>query len=190
MPFLKYVPEIFLKDKNTTIHRKINQYTNWNIIMIMINYILNNYFEINNSLISKFIALNSLQIFLMYHIIVLYDCRILFDIVDNSKPFILKIGRYNDIMIYTEYFIINILIHIMPVYFYYGYIFNTLPCGVDINMCLYTVLFKFMWALNIFGNFDVMSIYLPSCNICSIKIFNTALIFDYVSNYIIQNMSK
>ena len=48
--------------KINVIKRKINQYTNWNIYIMFVHYILINVFGINNLLISKFIANNSLII--------------------------------------------------------------------------------------------------------------------------------
>jgi len=73
--------------KIDVLRRKINQYTNWNIYIIFLNYILINYFNINNLMISKFIANNSLNIFILFHTFIIYDSRILFQTLDNS-PFI------------------------------------------------------------------------------------------------------
>lgn len=173
MPMTKYLPRLFLRTHNKTLERKLNQYTNWNLFMIGCQYILHRYFQIDNVYLSKFLALNSLEIFLIYHGFVIYDSRILFDILDNGKPFLLNIGAYHNFMIKLEYFIINFLIHILPAYAYKDYI---LQSG---DMNIHTILFKFMWALNVFGNFDVISIYLPSFNLCSVKLFNMILIFDY-----------
>ena len=178
MSFMKHLP-CFLIKENKTIQRKFNQYTNWNIFMICAHYIMYHYYDIHSSYLSKFIAINSLQIFLLYHGFVIYDSRILFDILDNSKPFLLNIGRNHNIMIRIEYIIINFFIHILPIISYWKYLFEPLPCYCMMNMSVYTILFKFMWALNIFGNFEVISIYLPSLKICSIKLFNMIVIFDY-----------
>ena len=46
--------------KIDVLRRKINQYTNWNIYLILLNYLLINYADINNLLISKFIANNQI----------------------------------------------------------------------------------------------------------------------------------
>ena len=43
----------------------------------------------------------------------------------------------------------------------------------------YTLFFKFMWALNIIEGFNVSSIYVPSLDICNIKIINLIVIMDY-----------
>ena len=58
---------------NDIIRRKINQYTNWNIYSIFLNHILINYFNINNLMISKFIANNSLNIFILFHAFIIYQ---------------------------------------------------------------------------------------------------------------------
>jgi len=173
MPCTKYIPRLLMRTANKTLERKLNQYTNWNLVMIGCHHVLYKYFNIDNVYISRFLALNSLQIFLIYHAFVIYDSRILFDILDNGKPFLLNIGAYHNTMIKVEYFIINFFIHILPAYTYKDYI---LQSG---DMNIYTILFKFMWALNVFGNFDVISIYLPSFNFCSVKLFNMILLFDY-----------
>ena len=120
-----FIPKILLK-KNSTITRKINQYTIWNLKIICVDYILNNYFNINNIFLSKFIAFNSVQICILYHIIILYDKKVLFSIVNNEiKPFVNLIGinskKYNISIIYFEYMIINVLIHILPIYSYRKY---------------------------------------------------------------------
>lgn len=190
MPFTKHIPKLIVNKEHVNYkvaQRKINQYTNWNIFMIGCNYILYNYYAINNIFISKFLALNSFHICLMYHIFVLYDKRILFDIIDNTRPFMLRFGgKYDILCIKLEYIILNFLIHILPVYIYKDYLVQKMDPGYNINMCVYTILFKFMWALNVFGNFDVISIYLPSFNFCSIKLFNILVMFDYGTSMIIE----
>jgi hypothetical protein len=187
MPFVKYIPNYIVKN-NDMINRKINQYTNWNLFIILCNYILVNIFHIDNIFIAKFIALNSFQIFLIYHIFILYDHGLLFEITDkNTKPISgIMMPKYNDIIIRTEYFLINILIHILPAYYYKEYLFGSQQCINEINMSLYTILFKFFWALNVFGNFNVVSIYLPSFKGCIIKLFNIIVIVDFAIGSIIH----
>jgi hypothetical protein len=180
MPCVRYLP-IINNPNNKTISRKINQYTNWNLFMLACNSIIYNYYHIDNVFISKFLALNSLQIFFIYHMFILYDSRVLFDILDNAKPFLLNIGKYNTFMIRLEYFIINFFIHILPAYMYKDYILQKLPDEPELNIGIYTILFKFMWALNVFGNFNVVSIYLPTFDFCSVKLFNMIVVFDYLS---------
>jgi hypothetical protein len=184
MPFIKYIPEYITKTKtvdNDMIKRKINQYTNWNLFIILCNYILKHTYDIHNIFLSKFIALNSFQIFLIYHLFILYDKGLLFEITDkNSKPFSgINIPKWNNSIIQTEYFIINIFIHILPAYYYKDYLFKQQPYGNEINMSLYTMLFKFFWALNVFGNFNVVSIYLPKFQGCVIKLFNIIVGVDF-----------
>lgn len=187
IPLAKFIP--YFLTKNEMLERKINQYTNWNIFMIFCNYILKNVYDINNIFLNKFIALNSFQIFVIYHSFVLYDYRVLFDNENqNSKPLMFfNIDRYNKVIIKFEYFILNILIHVLPVYYYSEYILSKQKCGDEINMGLYTLLLKFFWALNVFGNFNVVSIYIPTYSGCHITLFNVLVIFDYISGVFFQS---
>jgi len=185
-----FIPKILLK-KNSTITRKINQYTIWNLKIICVDYILNNYFNINNIFLSKFIAFNSVQICILYHIIILYDKKVLFSIVNNEiKPFVNLIGinskKYNISIIYFEYMIINVLIHILPIYSYRKYLINYDEYNM-INMSIYTMLFKFYWALNVFGNFDITKLYIPEYKGCDIILFNSILLLDYGVVYMFNN---
>lgn len=185
-----YLPKVLLS-KNSTVSRKINQYTIWNIKLICVNYILNNYFNINNIFLSRFIAINSVQICILYHIIILYDKRVLFSIVNNEiRPFVNLIGinskKYNIAIVYFEYILIHILIHILPVYSYREYLINYDDYKI-INMSIYTILFKFYWALNVFGNFDITKLYIPQYKGCNIILFNSILALDYGVVYIIDN---
>ena len=84
MPVSKKLTELFIE--NIVIKRKINQYTNWNIIMIFMNYINTNIFLSRNLLVDKFIALNSLQIFIFFHGFILYDKQILFEELQGVEP--------------------------------------------------------------------------------------------------------
>ena len=185
-----YLPKVLLS-KNSTVSRKINQYTIWNVKLICVNYILNNYFNINNIFLSRFIAINSVQICILYHIIILYDKRVLFSIVNNEiRPFVNLIGinskKYNISIVYFEYILIHILIHILPVYSYREYLINYDDFKI-INMSIYTILFKFYWALNVFGNFDITKLYIPQYKGCNIFLFNSILALDYGVVYIIDN---
>ena len=170
--------------KKDVARRKINPYTNWNILMILINYILNNCFNIYNIFISNFIAHNSLQVMLIFHTFLLYDKRILFLPIDNS-PFILKYTFNNTIsyktLLQIEYLLANILVHILPVYYYSDLIIYHKYYDNNIPMYIYTILFKFMWILNIFGNFNITSIYVPSYDLCNIKLINIAILGDCIA---------
>ena len=185
MPCVKYLP-VINNPNNKTISRKINQYTNWNLFMITCNSVLYNFYQIDNVFLSKFLALNSFQIFCIYHLFILYDSRVLFGILDNAKPFLLNIGSYHNFMIKLEYFIINFFVHILPAYMYKDYLIQKLPDEPELNIGIYTILFKFMWALNVFGNFNVVSIYLPTFDLCSVKLFNTIVVFDYLSGAVFE----
>ena len=184
-----YLPKVL--SNNSTISRKINQYTIWNVKLICVNYILNNYFNIYNIFLSKFIAINSVQICILYHIIILYDKRVLFSIVNNeTRPFVNMIGinskKYNISIIYFEYVLIHILIHILPVYSYREYLIGYDDYKI-INMSIYTILLKFYWTLNVFGNFDITKLYIPEYRGCNIFLFNCILALDYSVAYIIDN---
>jgi hypothetical protein len=175
------------------LRRKINQYTNWNIYLIFLNYLLINYFGINNLLISKFIANNSLNIFIIFHSFLLYDSRILFQIVDSSTPFFLnKIIKCvpDKRLLQTEYIICNIVFHVLPVYFYRDTIIHYKSYDDTKNMYLYTIIFKFMWTLNIFANFNFMSIYIPSFEFSNVKLINGIVVWDYILDNIMMNLSN
>ena len=182
--------------KNDIIRRKINQYTNWNILMIFANSVLYNIMNIDNHLIARFIAINSIQIMSLFHLFVLYDSSILFYVME-SKPTILNHWIFSKIsannLVRTEYFIGNILVHILPVYFYRDYLVlkqdNDVICDNDnykIHMFQYLVMFKFMWVLNIFGNFNITSIYVPKFEGCNVKLVNLVIIIDYISYKLIN----
>jgi hypothetical protein len=171
--------------------RKINQYTNWNILMILANSALFNIFSIDNHLISRFIAINSLQIMTLFHMFILYDSNILFHAMD-AAPILFKHRVFsrisNESLVRLEYFVANIVIHILPVYYYKDYLVLKDGCSVicdnnnyKIHMFQYLIMFKFMWVLNIFGDFNITSIYVPTFEGCSIKLINLVVIIDYIS---------
>jgi hypothetical protein len=173
------------------LRRKINQYTNWNIYLILLNYLLINYADINNLLISKFIANNSLNIFIIFHSFLLYDKRILFQTIDNT-PFVLNkiIKNISDKrLLQTEYMICNVVFHILPVYFYRDTLLQYKSYDDTKNMYLYTIIFKFMWTLNIFGNYNFMSIYIPSFDFSNIKLVNGIIVWDYILDNLLMNLS-
>lgn len=176
---------------NDIIRRKINQYTNWNIYSIFLNHILINYFNINNLLISKFIANNSLNIFILFHAFIIYDSRILFQALDNSPSVLNKFikGISQKRLLQTEYIICNIIFHVLPVYFYKDTLIYYKSYDDTTNMYLYTMIFKFMWSLNIFGDFNFMSIYIPSFEFSNIKLVNFIIFWDYILDNAIMNMS-
>ena len=89
MPVTKKLSEIFIE--NIAIKRKLCQYTIWNMVMILVNYIINNYFDYYNLIINKFIALNSLQIFIFFHSFMIYDKRILFEELQTWIAIVLEL---------------------------------------------------------------------------------------------------
>lgn len=189
MPVTKKLSELFIE--NIAIKRKLCQYTNWNMVMILTNYISNNYFDYYNQIIDKFIAFNSLQIFILFHSFMVYDKRILFEELQGIDPFSRSLSIFNNIskrtLLSCEYFIANIILHILPVYYYKDclvYYNNT-----DINMYAYLIIFKFIWVLNIIGNFNVTSIYIPKLDICNIKIINIIILTDIFADKLLTEIS-
>jgi hypothetical protein len=177
--------------RNDLVRRKINQYTNWNILMIIANSALYNIFSIDNYIISRFIAINSVQIMTLFHLFMVYDSNVLFCVMD-ATPLLLKGSVFsrisNNLLVRFEYFVANIIVHILPVYYYGDYL--TLKgdgangiCddeGYKIHMFYYLIMFKFMWVLNIFGDFNITSIYVPTFSGCNVKLINIVVIVDYI----------
>lgn len=177
MPISKrYAPYI----KNDVVRRKINQYTNWNILMILANSAMYNVFALDNYIISRFIAINSFQIMTLFHLFMVYDSNVLFCVMD-AKPALLQHAVFsrisNHILVRAEYFVANIVVHILPVYFYRDY----LMMKMDIDMFHYIIMFKFMWVLNIFGDFNITSIYVPTFSGCNVKLVNLVVVIDYIT---------
>ena len=182
--------------KIDVVRRKINQYTNWNILMIIVNSMMYNIFNIDNNLISRFIAINSFQIMTLFHLFILYDSNILF-YAQDIKPFILKYNIFNKIsdfhLVRFEYFVCNLFVHILPVYVYRDFLTiknvneNAICVYNNINMFQYIIMFKFMWVLNIFGDFNITSIYVPSFKGCNVKLINLVVTIDYITYKLINN---
>jgi hypothetical protein len=190
MPVTKKISEIFIE--NIPIKKKLCQYTNWNMVMILVNYISNNYFDYNNQIIDKFIAFNSLQIFILFHSFMVYDKRILFEELQGIEPFSRSLILFNNIskrtLLSCEYFILNIILHILPVYYYKDCLvyYNN---NTNINMYVYLIIFKFIWVLNIIGNFNVTSMYIPKLDICNIKIINIIILTDIFADKLLTKIS-
>jgi hypothetical protein len=177
MPISKrYSPYI----KNDIVRRKINQYTNWNILMILANSAMYHLFAVDNFIISRFIAINSFQIMTLFHLFMVYDSNVLFCVMD-AEPFLLQHTVFRRIpnhhLVRAEYFVANIIVHILPVYFYRGY----LVMNMDISMFHYIIMFKFMWVLNIFGDFNITSIYVPTFSGCNVKLVNLVVAIDFLT---------
>jgi hypothetical protein len=177
MPFSKkYAPLI----KSDVVRRKINQYTNWNLLMILANYALYNVWGIDNHIISRFIAINSIQIMTLFHLFIMYDSNVLFCVM-NDEPVLLKHSICRRIstsnLVRLEYLIGNIVVHILPVYFYRKYLF----LAAELDMLPYIIMFKFLWVLNIFGDFNITSIYVPSFDGCNVRLLNIVVIVDFIT---------
>jgi hypothetical protein len=186
MPFSKkYAPLI----KSDVVRRKINQYTNWNLLMILANYALYNVWGIDNHIISRFIAINSMQIMTLFHLFIMYDSNVLFCVM-NDEPVLLKhficrrISTSN--LVRLEYLIGNIVVHILPVYFYRKYLFLS-GSGSELDMLPYIIMFKFMWVLNIFGDFNITSIYVPSFDGCNVRLVNIVVIVDFITYKVLNS---
>ena len=183
--------------QNNVVRRKINQYTNWNILMIIANSALYNIFNIDNYIISRFIAINSVQIMALFHLFMIYDSNVLFCVMD-ANPFLLKHAIFsrisNNLLVRFEYFVANIVVHILPVYYYGDYLTlkdndANVICdnmGYRIHMFYYLIMFKFMWVLNIFGDFNITSIYVPTFSGCNVKLINLVVIVDYITYKIVN----
>ena len=190
MPISKrYSPYI----KNDVVRRKINQYTNWNILMILANSAIYNLFAIDNPIISRFIAINSFQIMTLFHLFMIYDSNVLFCVMD-AKPFLLTHALFhrisNHLLVRAEYFVANIVVHILPVYFYRDYLVLR-SGGVDamlMPMFHYIIMFKFMWVLNIFGDFNITSIYVPTFSGCNVKLVNLVVAIDFLTYKLLNSI--
>jgi hypothetical protein len=187
MPFSKkYAPLI----KSDVVRRKINQYTNWNLLMILANSLLYNVWGINNHIISRFIAINSIQIMTLFHMFIMYDSNVLFCVM-NDEPVLLKHSICRRIstsnLVRLEYLIGNIVVHILPVYFYRDYLFIASGAGGDLDMLPYIIMFKFMWVLNIFGDFNITSIYVPSFDGCNVRLVNIVVIVDFITYKVLNS---
>ena len=189
MPVTKKLSEIFVENK--AIKKKLCQYTSWNIFMIVVNYINNNYFDYYNKIIDKFIAFNSLQIFILFHSFIIYDKRILFEELQGINPFLRYLSIFNNVskrtLLSYEYFICNIILHILPVYYYKDCLvyYN----DTTLNMYAHLIIFKFVWVLNIIGNFNVTSLYIPKLDICNIKVINTIILTDIITDKLLTEIS-
>ena len=183
MPISKrYAPYI----KNDVVRRKINQYTNWNILMILANSAMYNLFAMDNYIISRFITINSFQIMTLFHLFMVYDSNVLFCVMD-AKPVLLQHAVFsrisNHILVRAEYFVANIVVHILPVYFYRDY----LMMKMDMDMFHYVIMFKFMWVLNIFGDFNITSIYVPTFSGCNVKLVNLVVAIDFLTYKVLNS---
>jgi len=49
------------------------------------------------------------------------------------------------------------------------------------DMFHYIIMFKFMWVLNIFGDFNITSIYVPTFSGCNVKLVNLVVAIDFLT---------
>jgi hypothetical protein len=144
LPFTKkfidnYIYNDKIKDFSTII---LNQYTNWNLFLIMLNILY------SNDYLEYFITINSSSIFIIYHIIY-YN-----NILNLFKIFIIYDSYYEVIIINIG----NFFMHILPVIYYINkYIDKKII--IDINMGYQVCLFNMLWSLQVVGNFDPSVIY-------------------------------
>jgi hypothetical protein len=88
-------------------------------------------------------------------------------------------------LVRMEYLIGNIVVHILPVYFYRKYLF--LSAGAELDMLPYIIMFKFMWVLNIFGDFNITSIYVPTFDGCNVRLVNLVVIVDFITYKVLNS---
>ena len=131
---------------------------------------------------------------MFFHGFILYDKRILFEELQGVEPLSKKLLMFNNIskrtILNCEYILINIILHILPVYYYKNTLLNYNLENKDVSMYLYTIAFKFMWVLNTIGSFNVTSIYVPKLDICNIKIINLIFGIDILSDKLLKYLSS
>jgi hypothetical protein len=52
----------------------------------------------------------------------------------------------------------------------------------------YIIMFKFMWVLNIFGDFNITSIYVPTFSGCNVKLVNLVVAIDFLTYKLLNYM--
>lgn len=180
MPLSKKITNKYISDDGT--NRKIHQYTHWNLLMVVINNILTNCFNYDNKLICKFIGFNSLNIMILFHLLLLYDLGYLYTF--NKQVSLIKYLFPNNIseitLLKIEYTIGNVIVHILPVYYYKDYIMNYYYIYNNVNISYYIIFFKCSWLLNIVGNFNPSKLYNPNINISDKYIINFIAFFTII----------
>ena len=156
-PFLKNIPNKFLKNKENINYYeiKLSQYTFWNIFIIMINFILN-LNNIYNYLLFKFILINSISICSTFHLLYL-----------NHYNLIYIFPKTNN-MSFLEFHTCSFITHILPaIYFLNEYIkidknnnYTSIVLYENVNLGIYTLLFKTLWCFTVFNDFNISKVYL------------------------------
>jgi len=119
--------------------------------------------------------------------------------VMDAKHFLLKHPLFsrisNHLLVRTEYFVANIVVHILPVYFYKDYLSSrrvdasaTATMAAPLDMFHYIIMFKFMWVLNIFGDFNITSIYVPTFSGCNLTLVNFVVAIDFLTYKLLNYM--
>jgi hypothetical protein len=78
----------------------------------------------------------------------------------------------------------------LPVYFYRDYLVLRSGGGdtMPIDMFHYIIMFKFMWVLNIFGDFNITSIYVPTFSGCNVKLVNLVVAIDFLTYKLLNSI--
>jgi len=112
------------------------QYTNWNLILIFINYFRNNRY------LNVFIAINSTTIFTVYHLFHFTNKALI-----KTLPNIPKDATDFEINV------ANFFLHVLPFLVYINSV-NKYNYIIDSNVGYNVILFTFVWALQCFQSLD------------------------------------
>lgn len=174
LPFFHKIPKIIFKNNKRIIYweLKLSQYTNWNILIILLNCVLN-YYNIYNNILLEFITVNSISICITFHLIYLNDYNLIY-----------IFPKTND-MSFIEFHLCSFITHILPV-IYFLYKYNNIEIEYqqpiycpNINIGIYTLLFKLLWCFTTVKDFEVAKIYSKEHNDLS----RTALKFSFLIHY-------
>ena len=160
-PFLKNIPSKLLTNKESINYYeiKLSQYTFWNIFIIIVNYILN-LNNIYNYLLFKFILINSISICGTFHLLYLYDYKLIYIFPKTNN------------MSFLEFHTCSFITHILPpIYLLNQYIniennghYITMLYYENINLGVYTILFKTLWCFTMFNDFNISRVYISDNN--------------------------
>jgi len=119
----------------------ISQYTNWNIVLVLVNH----YF--NNQYMNIFLTINSTTIFIIYHI---FHC--------TNKHLIRRIPNVPESCTELHIDMMNIVVHILPWLFYtHDYYLNSHKS--EHNIGIDVIFYNMMWCLHCFQSFDPHQVY-------------------------------
>jgi hypothetical protein len=178
---IKKIPKLLKGSSgDTTINYseiKLSQFTSWNM-MTIIYYTILNYYGIYNYLLLKFITINSIAIFITFHLLYLYDFNlILYFPTSNNMKFI-------------EFHTYSFIVHIMPpIYFMYKYINvindinydkNEIILYQNINIGIYTILFQLLWCFSIFNDFNIAKVYLEDYKHLNRIFLKTSMFIQFI----------